>query len=282
MWWLVLVMFFGRSSSKAVSANSTVDGKYLPSTQWLISCSDDPSVKSCLKMKSLMLLEDLAQKDTPIYIFGKSMTLVKNPDVRMGGRMLPVSLEELNSSLPKDEDSREETLDNLMFLSLEKFVKSRALQIHLPDLFFWNSWNSLAEGRRKGSGFSGAGWGLALAGGMMAALGLGSIAMMSGKAMMVSMMALMLSAMAAFRKGGGGGDQAATTYEVINVPTGHGHHARRMFTVSMGRPRSLEVGVPLPGAADLVEVYRGWNTSTATPGPQVMAPDIDKEHLKTE
>lgn len=83
-------------------------------------------------------------------------------------------------------------------------------------------------GRRKGS-FSGAGWAMALAGGMMAALGLGSIAMMSGKAMMVSMMALMLSALAAFRKGGGGGDQAATTYEVINVPTGHGHHHARRY-----------------------------------------------------
>ncbi|KAG8328205.1 hypothetical protein J6590_000862 [Homalodisca vitripennis] len=97
--------------------------------------------------------------------------------------------------------------------------------------------------RRKKKG--GGGWAILMAGGMMGALGIGSLALLAGKALMVSLMALMLSGLVALRKGGGGGgDHDAATYEVINVPTGHGHH-RRTFS-PFGYSRSLETGFDLP------------------------------------
>lgn len=105
----------------------------------------------------------------------------------------------------------------------------------------------VAGRKRKGAG-AGLGWAFGLSGGMMGALGLGAIAMMAGKALTISMMALLLAALSALKKGGGGGDHG-TTYEVINVPTGHGHH---------GHGRSLVTGVELPGGPAGAELaYRG-------------------------
>lgn len=92
-----------------------------------------------------MLLEDLTVKGSPINLFGNFLTLVKSSESRTGARMLPESVEELDSTLPKDETQKEETLDKLITTSLEKFVTSRALQIKLPDLSFFSA--SLEEGK---------------------------------------------------------------------------------------------------------------------------------------
>lgn len=91
-----------------------------------------------------MFLEELTVKDSPIHLLGNSLTLVKSSEARTGARMLPESVEELDSTLPKDEVKKEETLDKLITTSLDKFVTSRALQIKLPDLSFFST--SLEEG----------------------------------------------------------------------------------------------------------------------------------------
>lgn len=99
-------------------------------------------------------------------------------------------------------------------------------------------------GRKKKGGGGGVAAAFLSVGGMMGAMWLGAIALMAGKALTVSMMALMLALLASLKKGGGGGEHS-TSYEVISVPTGHGHHSHH--------GRSLVEGVQL--------AYRGHNAT---------------------
>lgn len=135
MWWTVL----GAISVLADGAVAmAISGKV---------CSDSTTFTSCIKMRSLVLLNGLTLKETPIHLFGDGLTLVKNSDERNDLGIYPVTVDELESSLPKDENSKEAVLDELVTSSLSRFAKSRALQIRLPDLAFW-SWNTPEEGKR--------------------------------------------------------------------------------------------------------------------------------------
>lgn len=152
MQWLLLAssaaLVFGGSWAKAVSGDSVLQNHIVPdslkSSQTFGSCSEAHSLKVCLKMRSLMFLEDWTLKDSPISLLGKSVVLVKSEDVR-NGRMLPASEEELESSLPKEETARDLALDNLISTTLQRFFSSRALQVRLPDLSA--IWNSIEEGK---------------------------------------------------------------------------------------------------------------------------------------
>lgn len=80
----------------------------------------------------------------------------------------------------------------------------------------------------------------AMMAGSMLAMKMAAIAAMAGKALMASMMAMMLAALAALSKKGG---THGSTYEVINVPGGHGHHARRSIQ-EMSLPNEHYNSVP--------------------------------------
>lgn len=125
-------------SAKAISADLSPQGNQL--------CGDVTSFTCCIKMRSLILLNSLTLKKTPIHLFGDSLTLVNSVEERNDLGVFPLTVDELENTLPKDDRSKEVVLDELVSSSLSRFIKSRSLQIRLPDLAFWK-WTISDEGR---------------------------------------------------------------------------------------------------------------------------------------
>ncbi|XP_060529011.1 uncharacterized protein LOC132703645 [Cylas formicarius] len=180
-------------------------------------CSHSDGFSPCLKKKALTILDRLGKMDKLSIIDG--VTLVRAKDVREVDP--PVTEEQLENTLPRGADARDEALTNMLFDRVGKIIGSRTVEVSLPKVS-----DLIEEGRGRkgggGGGDSGGGKMKNMMGGMMMAMAakmaalvpiaIAGLFLLAGKALITAKIALLISGIIALKKlfaakqhGGGGG-----------------------------------------------------------------------------
>ncbi|XP_014241404.1 uncharacterized protein LOC106662109 [Cimex lectularius] len=134
-----------------------------------------------------------------------------------------VSEPELEASLPRSLDDKENALDDIILDKVTKFVQSRSLQFKLTNLSEIPRSLGMEEARRKKKG-GGIILLLLMMVGSMVKLKLGALAVLAGKALIIAKLALALAAIIGLKKLLSHHDDHHD-YQVVQVPH-HGHHRR--------------------------------------------------------
>ncbi|KAJ9577081.1 hypothetical protein L9F63_006361, partial [Diploptera punctata] len=198
------------------------DGNWKVLYRVISDCSKKSDMGLCLKMKAVVFLDRAISLDSPLYI-NDYISLAKEHKAHKGRSMKqPISETNLEETLPKSEEEKNEKLDDMLQEKVDDFLHSRSLQVNFPTDVF--------EGRKKGKkgGYLMAG-GLAMAG-MMAQAFMGKIALIAGKALLVAKIALVISGIVGLKKlVGGGGGGGHDSHQVVYATGGHEHGWQRSF-----------------------------------------------------
>ncbi|XP_023020857.1 uncharacterized protein [Leptinotarsa decemlineata] len=191
-------------------------------------CSKADGFSPCLKKKAITFLDRLGRMDK--FSLAEGVIVTKVADAPKEGPV--VTEEQLEKTLPRSGDAKDEILTNMLMEKISNFIGSRTIQVSLPKI----SGRELAEdlgieeGRKKeGGGLGGGGGGKMKIGGMMGGMMMGIVAKMvamiplaigglfllAGKALITAKIALLLSGIIAIKKlfaskqGGGGGGHSS-------------------------------------------------------------------------
>ncbi|XP_067008105.2 uncharacterized protein Osi8 [Anabrus simplex] len=182
-------------------------------------------LSSCLKLKLVTALDRASRSLNDLKITD-GLSFVRDPSVEVP-QDGPKTEQELEAELPRSLVDKEDSLDGMIVDKILNFMKSHTVQMKFPSAE--DLQRSLSEDGRGKKGKLG---GLLLLPLMMAAmmipLALGGLALLAGKALLVSKLALVLSAIIGLKKllsGSGGGHESS--YQVVSVPGGGGHHYGR-------------------------------------------------------
>ncbi|XP_054258469.1 uncharacterized protein LOC128983258 [Macrosteles quadrilineatus] len=203
----------------------------------LDKCGDEPDLYSCLRLKTVALLDRALTVDTlPVTDY---LTITRDPAVDNATPRQPVRTEgELEASLPRDQHKRSAALDQMLQDRVSRYLDTRTIQISMPA-------HVLEAGRKKKDKGGMMMMAAAAMGGMMLQMAMGKIALIAGKALLIGKVALLLSAIVGLKKlvGSGGGESHPQV-----VYAGGDHHG--------GWGRSLEAA-STEAAQDVVyQAYR--------------------------
>ncbi|KAL6432063.1 hypothetical protein ACFW04_006643 [Cataglyphis niger] len=163
----------------------------------------------CLKLKLLSAMDRISRNvqlnvaDGVTLVHDESAANESEPEK---------SLQEIEASLPRALDDKEDALNSMIFDKIVKFFQSHTLKLKLPNVEEFqrrkkkNKMNLLAIPL--------------LIGGTLVPLALGALALLAGKALIVSKLALVLAAIIGLKKLVSGGHDHG--HEVVQVGGGHG------------------------------------------------------------
>lgn len=105
-------------------------------------CSKADSFSLCLKKKAVTFMDRLARMDKLSILDG--VNVVKSTD---SPQPIILSEEQLENSLPRSIESKEEALDDMLFNKATTYLSSRTLQITLPQLETEDLGRAINEGK---------------------------------------------------------------------------------------------------------------------------------------
>ncbi|XP_011880701.1 PREDICTED: uncharacterized protein LOC105569120 [Vollenhovia emeryi] len=173
-------------------------------------------VSPCLKLKLLSAI-DRVSRSVQLNL-ADGVTLVQ--DESAANESEPEkSLQEIEASLPRALDDKEDALNGMIFDKVAKFFQSHTLKLKLPNVEELQR-SLTEEGRKKKNKLSGLLAIPLLIGGTLVPLALGALALLAGKALIVSKLALVLASIIGLKKLVSGGHDHG--HEVVQVGGG-GH-----------------------------------------------------------
>ncbi|XP_071557017.1 uncharacterized protein [Temnothorax nylanderi] len=170
----------------------------------------------CLKLKLLSAIDRVSRSaqlnvaDGVTLIQDESATNESEPEK---------SLQEIEASLPRALEDKEDALNGMIFDKVAKFFQSHTLKLKLPNVEELQR-SFTEEGRKKKNKMGGLLAIPLLIGGTLVPLALGALALLAGKALIVSKLALVLASIIGLKKLVSGGHDHG--HEVVQVGGGHG------------------------------------------------------------
>ncbi|XP_039760418.1 uncharacterized protein LOC120634092 [Pararge aegeria] len=169
-------------------------------------CQRSDGIVPCLKKKAILFFDRAARMEAIPLVDG--VDIVKTSEFEV----VPVSENDIEASLPRNLDSKDEILSEMLWDRIAAFANSRTVQLSLPRM----SGDELNKGVEEGRGKMKKMMGMMMMGaaGKMAAmipLAMAGLFVLAGKALIVSKIALLLAGIIALKKiiaqknGGGGG-----------------------------------------------------------------------------
>ncbi|XP_029160718.1 uncharacterized protein LOC114932598 [Nylanderia fulva] len=169
----------------------------------------------CLKLKLLSAMDRISRNvqlnvaDGVTLVHDESTANESEPEK---------SLQEIEASLPRSLEDKDDALNGMIFDRIIKFFQSHTLKLKLPNVEeLQRSFSE--EGRKKKNKLGGLLAIPLLIGGTLVPLALGALALLAGKALIVSKLALVLAAIIGLKKLVSGGHDHG--HEVVQVG-GHG------------------------------------------------------------
>lgn len=104
-------------------------------------CSKADSFSLCLKKKAVTFMDRLSRMDKLSILDG--VNVVKNENAPIPNM---ISEEQLENSLPRSLETKEETLDNMLIDKATTYLSSRTLQITLPQVDSQELGRAISEG----------------------------------------------------------------------------------------------------------------------------------------
>ncbi|XP_076240680.1 uncharacterized protein LOC143183126 [Calliopsis andreniformis] len=200
--------------ARSSSGNSNVFGDLKQIYQVYKECSED-DISPCLKVRLLSAI-DRMYRSAQLNV-ADGVTFIRDGSVSSDDEP-PKSLQEIEASLPRALDDKEDALNTMIFDKVMKFFQSHTLKLKLPNVEELQ--RSLVEEGRKKKKMGGLLAIPLLIGGTLVPLALGALALLAGKALIVSKLALVLASIIGLKKlVSGGGDHG---HEVVQVSGGHG------------------------------------------------------------
>ncbi|KAJ8910873.1 hypothetical protein NQ315_000504 [Exocentrus adspersus] len=208
------------------TARSEESNSYLGDLRYVYKVYQECAVKdltACLKLKLVAALDRVARSYSEIPLFS-GVTFVKDPKATTPAAEEVKSEAEIEASLPRALEDREDTLNNMILNKVGNFLGTHSLQINLPTVADMQRSLNGEEARgkkKKNSGF------LLLPlilGGTLIPLALGALALLAGKALIVSKLALVLAGIIGLKKllSGSGGSHDSGHVEVVAGSHGGG------------------------------------------------------------
>ncbi|XP_069679305.1 uncharacterized protein Osi8 [Periplaneta americana] len=180
----------------------------------------EKDLSSCLKTKLVTAMDRASRSQSDLKVF-EGVSFIRDPsagsDDSVEGK--PLTEAELEASLPRGLQDKENLLDGLIMEKILGFFKSHTLQFKLPTAEeFQRSLSEEARKKKKGSSL------LLLPlmmAGMLVPIALAGLALLAGKALIISKLALVLAGIIGLKKllGGSGGGHHEASYQVVS---GHG------------------------------------------------------------
>jgi Protein of unknown function (DUF1676) len=129
----------------AISANA--DDVYNQGARALLRVYDECNraeygLSACLKKKAITIIDRVARMDT--FAVNEGFKVVKNKNVP---ESKPLSENELEKTLPRAIEARDEVLTELLVERISKFFNARTIQIEFPKLSNEELGRSLEEGK---------------------------------------------------------------------------------------------------------------------------------------
>ncbi|XP_058813160.1 uncharacterized protein LOC131677386 [Topomyia yanbarensis] len=164
----------------------------------------------CLKKRAITFIDRLSRVES---LTLGDMKVVRNERAATGQDLKPLTENELEQSLPRGLEARDEALTNILLEKIAGIFSSRTIQISLPKL----SSDELGRGLEEGRGKMKKMMSMMLMGFMMKMAAMVPVAiaglyLLAGKALIVSKIALLLAGIIGLKKlvaskqqGGGGG-----------------------------------------------------------------------------
>ncbi|KAK0183027.1 hypothetical protein PV327_001105 [Microctonus hyperodae] len=200
----------GRSSS-----GNGIFGELRYVYQMYKECSGD-EMSSCLKLKLLTAIDRAARSVQ--FNIADGITVVKDETSaqRDHNDEAPKTQQEIEASLPRALDDKEDALNTMIFDKVVRFFQSHTLKLKLPNVEELSR-SLTEEGRKKKKNMGGLLAIPLLIGGTLVPLALGALALLAGKALIVSKLALVLASIIGLKKLVSGHEHG---HEVVQV--GHG------------------------------------------------------------
>ncbi|KAF7987584.1 hypothetical protein HCN44_003447 [Aphidius gifuensis] len=155
-------------------------------------------MSSCLKLKLLTAMERVSRStqlnivDGITIVYDGTDTVEKNEDI-------PKTQQEIEASLPRALDDKEDALNTMIFNKILRFFQSHTLQLKMPNVDEFSR-SLTEEGRKKKKNMGGLLAIPLLIGGTLVPLALGALALLAGKALIVSKLALVLASIIGLKK----------------------------------------------------------------------------------
>ncbi|XP_018372115.1 PREDICTED: uncharacterized protein LOC108766997 [Trachymyrmex cornetzi] len=170
----------------------------------------------CLKLKLLSAIDRVSR--TAQLNVADGVTLVQDESTTNESEP-EKSMQEIEASLPRALEDKEDALNSMIFDKIAKFFQSHTLKLKLPNVEEFQ--RSLTEEGRKKKGKMGGLLAIPLLiGGTLVPLALGALALLAGKALIVSKLALVLASIIGLKKLVSGSHEHG--HEVVQVGGG-GH-----------------------------------------------------------
>ncbi|KYN39948.1 hypothetical protein ALC56_05716 [Trachymyrmex septentrionalis] len=170
----------------------------------------------CLKLKLLSAIDRVSR--TAQLNVADGVTLVQDESATNESEP-EKSIQEIEASLPRALEDKEDALNSMIFDKIAKFFQSHTLKLKLPNVEEFQ--RSLTEEGRKKKGKMGGLLAIPLLiGGTLVPLALGALALLAGKALIVSKLALVLASIIGLKKLVSGSHDHG--HEVVQVGGGHG------------------------------------------------------------
>ncbi|XP_066581672.1 uncharacterized protein Osi8 [Prorops nasuta] len=168
----------------------------------------------CLKLKLVSAMDRVSRSVS--FNVAEGVTVVKDgPETTV--EEPPKSVQEIEASLPRALEDKEDALNTMIFDKVIKFFQSHTLKLKLPNVEELS--RSLQEEGRKKKGKMGGLLAIPLLiGGTLVPLALGALALLAGKALIVSKLALVLASIIGLKK----------------LVSSHDHHGHEVVQVSGG------------------------------------------------
>lgn len=206
-------------AGRSATGNGNVFGDLRQMYQIYKECADE-DLSSCLKVRLLSVI-DRVSRSVQLNI-ADGVTFVQDDPIseaNVASDEPPKSLQEIEASLPRSLEDKEDALNAMIFDKVVKFFQSHTLKLKLPNVEELQR-SLVEEGRKKKKNMSGLLAIPLLIGGTLVPLALGALALLAGKALIVSKLALVLASIIGLKKlVSGGGDHG---HEVVQVAGGHG------------------------------------------------------------
>nr|XP_012228120.1 PREDICTED: uncharacterized protein LOC105675499 [Linepithema humile] len=169
----------------------------------------------CLKLKLLTAMDRIS-RSAQLNV-AEGVTLVQDEPIANESEP-EKSVQEIEASLPRALEDKEDALNGMIFDRIVKFFQSHTLKLKLPNVDELQR-GFVEEGRKKKK-MSGLLAIPLLIGGTLVPLALGALALLAGKALIVSKLALVLASIIGLKKLVSGGHDHG--HEVVQVAGGHG------------------------------------------------------------
>lgn len=173
-------------------------------------CRRSDGFVPCLKKKAILFFDRAARMENIPLIDGVDVVKTSEPEVS------PVSEKEMEATLPRNLQDKDEALSEMLWNRIAAFANSRTIQLSLPKMTGKELNQGVVEGRgkmKKMMGMMAMGFAMKMA--AMVPLAIAGLFVLAGKALIVSKVALLLSGIIALKKliqaknsGGGGGHES--------------------------------------------------------------------------